>query len=202
MIEPTVFITFAYLLGAFPTAYILGKLFYGKDITQLGNRNVGTVNAWREFGWKTGIAVLIIDMMKGAIVMALILILGANEMIAFAAAIAVTLGHNFSVFLKFEGGKGAAVVLGLSLVILPMLTILAMLTIPIVYRFTRSVVWSFLTSIIILNLLIILTGQPASQVGLCITLGLVVIATHIWRTRKDFIVAIRALDFARFGQVE
>ena len=202
MIEPTVFITFAYLLGAFPTAYILGKLFYGKDITQLGNQNVGTVNAWREFGWKTGIAVLIIDMMKGAIVMALILILGASEMIAFAAAIAVTLGHNFSVFLKFEGGKGAAVVLGLSLVILPMLTILAMLTIPIVYRFTRSVVWSFLTSIIILNLLIILTGQPASQVGLCITLGLVVIATHIWRTRKDFIVAIRALDFARFGQVE
>ena len=202
MIEPTVFITFAYLLGAFPTAYTLGKLFYGKDITQLGNHNVGTVNAWREFGWKTGIAVLIIDMTKGAIVMALILILGASELIAFAAAMAVTLGHNFSIFLKFEGGKGAAVVLGLSLVILPMLTILAMLTIPIVYRFTRSVVWSFLASIIILNLLIILTGQPASQVGLCITLGLVVIATHIWRTRKDFIVAIRALDFARLGQVE
>jgi len=202
MILPIVFIAFAYLLGAIPSAYILGKNLHSKDITQLGNQNVGTVNAWREFGWKTGILVLIFDMTKGAVVMALILILGTSELIAFAAAIAVILGHNFSIFLNFKGGKGAAVVLGLSLVVLPVLTLLTLLVIPIAYYFVRSIIWSFLAAFIALNVLTVTTGQPAAQVGLCITLSLVVIATHLWRERQYLIPAIHKLDFVRLGQIE
>ncbi|MCH8029856.1 MAG: glycerol-3-phosphate acyltransferase, partial [Candidatus Dadabacteria bacterium] len=78
MIEVIILTLFAYLLGSIPTAYILGNQFFGKDIRKLGNGNVGTVNAWHEFGWRTGIMVLILDMAKGAMVMALILVLGVT----------------------------------------------------------------------------------------------------------------------------
>jgi len=202
MMEAIILTVFAYMLGSIPTAYILGNQFFGKDIRKLGNGNVGTVNAWREFGWRTGVTVLILDMTKGAAVMALILVFGVTEVAAFAMALAVTLGHNFSIFLNFKGGKGAAVVLGLSLVILPLLTILTIIVIPIIYYFIRSMIWSFFGALVVLNVLTIVTGQPAAQVGLCITLSFVVISTHIWRERRNFIEALQKLDFARLGQIE
>jgi len=202
MIEAIILTVFAYLLGSIPIAFILGKWLYGKDISQLGNHNVGTVNAWREFGWRIGVIVLILDMTKGAAVMALILVFGFNELTAFAMALAVTLGHNFSIFLNFKGGKGAATVLGLSLVVVPSLTLLAVLIIPLIYYFARSVVWSIFAALIALNVLTIATGQPAAQVGLCIVLSIVVIGTHVWRERVQFIAAIQKFDFARLGQIE
>ena len=202
MIEIIILTLFAYLIGSIPTAYILGKQFYGRDITKLGNQNVGTVNAWREFGWRIGVTVLILDMAKGAAVMALILVFDVTEVAAFAMALVVTIGHNFSIFLNFKGGKGAAVVLGLSLVILPLLTILTVMTIPLMYYFIRSIIWSFFAALVVLNLLTIVTGQPAAQVGLCITLSFVVIGTHIWRERRNFIEALQKFDFARLGQIE
>ena len=202
MIGPFIFIAFSYLLGSIPFAYIVGKLFHGKDITKIGNQNVGTVNAWRELGWRTGLMVLILDTAKGVVVMALILGLGISEVVAFAAAMAVILGHNFSIFLNFNSGKGAATVLGLSLVIFPFFTLLSLIFIPIMHYFTRSIIWSFLVAFIILNTLIIVTGQAAVQIGLCITLSLVVIATHIWRTRTETIAALLRLDFVRIGQIE
>jgi len=202
MIWSIVFTALAYVLGSVPTAYILGKLIYSRDITQIGSHTVGTVNAWREFGWRAGAAVLILDTGKGALVMALILGLGLSEWFAFAAAMAVTIGHNFSIFLRLKGGKGAAVVFGLSFVILPVLTLLAIATLSIAYYFTRSVVWSFFAGLVALNTLTIATAQPAAQVGLCLSLSFLVVATHLWRTRRDFIYAVRTLNVARLGQIE
>lgn len=202
MIWPIVFTAFAYLFGSVPTAYILGKRLYGRDITQIGSRNVGAVNAWREFGWRAGATVLILDTGKGVLVMALILSLGLNEWVALAAAMAVTIGHNFSIYLRLKGDKGAAVVFGLSFVILPVLTLLAIAIIPIVYSLTRSIIWSFFAGLVALNTLIIATGQPAAQVGLCLSLSILVVVTHLWRTRRDFIHAVRTLNVARLGQIE
>jgi len=202
MIWSIVFTAFAYVFGSFPTAYILGKRVYGTDITRVGSRNVGTVNAWRELGWRAGVAVLILDTGKGVVVMALILFLGLSEWSAFAAAMSVTIGHNFSIFLRLKGGKGAAVVFGLSLVILPVLTILAIATLSIAYYFTRSVVWSFFAGLVALNALTIATGQPAAQVGLCLSLSFLVVATHLWRTRREFIHAVRTLNVAQLGRIE
>jgi len=202
MIVAIILTVFAYLLGSVPSAYIMGKWLHGRNITQLGNHNVGTVNAWKEFGWHTGIVVLILDMMKGAGVMALILVFGFNELTAFGMALAVTLGHNFSLFLNFRGGKGAATVLGLSLVIVPFLTLMAILVIPIIYHYSRSVIWSFFAALVALNILTIATGQPASQVGLCIVLSFVVIGTHVWRERKEVIAALQKFDIMKLGQIE
>jgi len=202
MIEPIILTIFAFVLGSVPSAYILGKKFHGVNIKQIGNKNVGTVNAWRNLGWKTGLSVLILDAGKGAAVMALILALGIGEWLAFAMALAVTLGHNFSIFLNFKGGKGAAVVLGLSLVILPILTLLTLLIIPVTYYFVKSIIWSIFAAFVVLNILTITTGQAAAQVGLCVVLSIVVIATHLWRERREFLPAIYKFDLTRLGRIE
>jgi glycerol-3-phosphate acyltransferase PlsY len=146
MIEPAIVTTIAYLTGSIPTAYLLGRRLAGIDITRLGSGNSGTINAWRYLGWRAGIAVLVLDAAKGAAVMGLILALDLSESAALAAAIAVTLGHNFSVFMRFRGGKGVAVVFGLSLVVLPALTAVSLAVLPVTYYFTRGIVWSFLAS--------------------------------------------------------
>ena len=203
MVELTTFILIAaaYILGAVPFAYFFGKL-KGKNVTKLGSRNVGALNAWRQLGWKIGSTVLLLDTAKGAIVMSVILVLNLTESIALAMAVAVTIGHNFSIFLRFNGGKGVAVVFGLSLVIFPLLTVLALAVIPIVFLITRSLSWSFLAGFGALNVLTIATNQPAAQVGLCIVLSLIVVATHLWRTRQDILPAFRKLDFRRIGKIE
>ena len=191
----------AYVLGSIPVAYLIGKR-YAIDITSAGSKNVGTVNVWRSLGWRPGLAALAFDVGKGIFVMALALGLGLNEWLAFSLAMAVTIGHNFSVFLGFKGGKGAAVVFGLSLVILPVLTLLAVISLPIVFYLTRSIVWSFFIGLVVLNVLTVTTAQPAAQIALCFSLSLVVVATHLWRIRRDLLPTIRSLDFARFGHIE
>ena len=192
----------AYLIGSVPIAYILGRWRYGTDVTRLGSGNVGTVNAWRELGWRAGLAVLMLDAAKGAAVMGLILGADLSEGAALASALAVTVGHNFSPFLRFKGGKGVAVVFGLSLVVLPALTAIALAALPVAYILTRGIVWSFFAAFVALNALTVATGQPGAQVGLCLLLSLVVVATHLWRIRRDFAPALRALDFARIGRIE
>lgn len=192
----------AYLIGSLPVAYLLGVRLYGVDITCIGSRNVGAVNAWRTLGWKPGVTVLIFDAAKGGLVMTAILALQLPEGPAFAAALAVTVGHNFSPLLRLRGGKGVAVVFGLSLMVLPFLTLVSLLVIPIVYRITRGIVWPFFSSFLVLNALTIATGQPGAQVGLCLALSAVVVVTHLWRTRDELGPALLRFDLSRIGRLE
>ena len=203
MVELTtaILIAAAYLLGAVPFAYLFGKI-KGKDVSKIGSRNIGALNAWRQLGWRIGSTVLILDTAKGAVVMAIILAMNLTENVALAMATAVTLGHNFSIFLKFNGGKGVAVVFGLSLVIFPLLTVLAVAVIPIAFYITRSLSWSFLAGFVALNALTIATNQPAAQVGLCIILSAIVVLTHLLRTRQDMIPAFKKLDLRSVGKIE
>ncbi|MCH8223165.1 MAG: glycerol-3-phosphate acyltransferase, partial [Chloroflexi bacterium] len=190
------------LTGAIPTAYLVARYWRGVDIRTTGSGNVGAVNTFKAAGLRPGIAVLLLDTAKGAAVMALILALDLEPEGAFAAALAVTLGHNFSIFLRLKGGKGVAVVFGLSFVIFPVLTALALITLPIAWRLSRSIVWSFLAAFVVLNTLVVATGQDANDVGLCFTLSIVVVATHLWRNRIEVIEALRHMDFVGIGKIE
>ncbi len=202
MLDSALLTAAAYLTGAIPTAYLVARYWRGVDIRTTGSGNVGAVNTFKAAGLRPGITVLLLDIAKGAAVMALILALDLEPEAAFAAALAVTLGHNFSIFLRLKGGKGVAVVFGLSFVIFPVLTALALITLPIAWRLSRSIVWSFLATFVVLNVLIVATGQDADDVGLCFTLSAVVIATHLWRNRTQVLSTLRRLDFAAMGEIE
>jgi acyl phosphate:glycerol-3-phosphate acyltransferase len=108
----------AYLLGSFPTAYLAGRL-KGKNIFATGSGNMGAMNTARNVGYVLGALVLLIDLAKGAFATYLGLQL-ADFTGALAAGIGVVLGHAFSVFVKFRGGKGLATALGVSLPLYPL----------------------------------------------------------------------------------
>jgi acyl phosphate:glycerol-3-phosphate acyltransferase len=104
----------SYLLGSIPTAYIAGKILKGIDIREHGSGNVGATNVFRVLGKKPGVVVLIIDILKGVVAVAVIgKLLGlVNIPDYILLAIAVVCGHNWTVFLQFKGGKGIATSLG------------------------------------------------------------------------------------------
>jgi acyl phosphate:glycerol-3-phosphate acyltransferase len=107
----------AYLVGSFPTAFLAGKL-KGKNIFATGSSNMGAMNTARNVGYGLGILVLLIDLAKGALATYLGLQLADNTG-ALAAGIGVVLGHTYSVFVGFRGGKGLATTLGVSLPLYP-----------------------------------------------------------------------------------
>ena len=109
----------AYLIGSFPTAYVIGKYTRGIDVSRNGTGNIGAMNAYEVTGSKTiGITVVIIDMLKG-----LIVTFGTQYefgiTIALAAAFFAVLGHNYSIFMKFKGGRGLATAAGALLIVQP-----------------------------------------------------------------------------------
>ncbi len=116
----------AYLIGSFPTAYLITKKLTGKDIRKIGSGNIGALNALRTIkGAKTAklaiagfISVLIIDMGKGALaIFSAQQLFGSNLSLALIlSAFFVVLGHNYSIFFKFKsGGRGAACLMGILL---------------------------------------------------------------------------------------
>jgi acyl phosphate:glycerol-3-phosphate acyltransferase len=108
----------AYFIGSFPTAYLAGKL-KGKNIFATGSGNMGAMNTARNVGYVLGFLVLLVDLVKGALAAYLGLQI-ASFTGALAAGIGVVLGHTFSVFVKFRGGKGLATGLGASLPLYPL----------------------------------------------------------------------------------
>lgn len=116
----------AYLIGSFPTSFLIAKLLKGIDIRQVGSNNAGATNVLRNVGKFPALITLIVDILKGFIVVTVI----ANFFYTFnidleydfyrgLMALAVVLGHIWSIFLKFKGGKGVATTLGVAIGLTP-----------------------------------------------------------------------------------
>jgi acyl phosphate:glycerol-3-phosphate acyltransferase len=109
----------AYLIGSFPSAYIVGKLSKGLDIRQVGSRNMGAMNTFYKVGFWWGILVLALDIGKGALAIGVAIWLGTHLYVQMGAGVAAVIGHNLPVFLKFKGGKGGAACIGILMVLMP-----------------------------------------------------------------------------------
>jgi len=110
----------SYLIGAIPTSYLAGRLGRGIDLRQHGSRNLGATNVYRVLGWKFAIPVGLFDVAKGAIPVWLI---GPRvpevPLFPVFCGLAAVLGHVFSVFVGFKGGKGVATAAGVVLGLAP-----------------------------------------------------------------------------------
>ncbi|MFO7729283.1 MAG: glycerol-3-phosphate 1-O-acyltransferase PlsY [Spirochaetia bacterium] len=119
----------SYLLGSIPSSIIIGKIFFKKDIREFGSGNAGGTNAVRVFGWSAGIAVILIDVAKGAcavLFVAQLPLFGSLESgflspdgTALAAGAAAVVGHIWTVFASFRGGKGVATAAGMIAALYP-----------------------------------------------------------------------------------
>ncbi len=108
-----------YLIGSFPTAYIVARLRKGVDIREVGSRNLGAMNVFYKIGFVWGLLVLLVDIGKGAAGVAVAYHLGTGLVVQMLAGVAVVLGHGFPVFLKFRGGRGGAACIGILVYFMP-----------------------------------------------------------------------------------
>ncbi|GAP00203.1 glycerol-3-phosphate 1-O-acyltransferase PlsY [Fructobacillus ficulneus] len=98
----------AYLLGSLMPGYWLGKVFYHKDIRTEGSGNIGTTNAFRILGPIPGTVVLVMDILKGALAGLLPYFFGLHDVNIMIVGLAAILGHTFSIWIGFKGGKAVA----------------------------------------------------------------------------------------------
>ena len=172
----------AYLLGSVPTAYIMVRLVTGNDIRRLGTRNVGALNTYHQLGTLAAMPVLLIDAGKGALAVLVPVWLGSPHWTSFITTALVVAGHNWPIFLNFRGGKGAAAILGISLALVPVLVLITLAAVVLIVFIVRNVVLGVAFGFIMLNTLLLVTGQDAEQVVLCIFLTLVVTVTYLIST--------------------
>jgi acyl phosphate:glycerol-3-phosphate acyltransferase len=114
----------SYLLGATPTSYIAGKVGRGIDLREHGSKNLGATNVYRILGWKYAIPVALFDIAKGAVP---VLVFSHPAWLAVAVGAAAVLGHMFSPYVSFKGGKGVATAAGMFLALAPIAVLLAIL---------------------------------------------------------------------------
>lgn len=122
----------AYLLGSVPFGLLLAKFFAGVNIKESGSQSIGATNVLRvvkesnpALAKKLGAATLALDALKGMAVLALAILMDMPESTLWAVAVLAVVGHCFSVYLMFEGGKGVATGLGVLAVMLPIETAIA-----------------------------------------------------------------------------
>ena len=132
-------IVVGYLLGSVPFAYIVARLTDGIDIRERGSGNVGALAVYREVGPAYGLAVLIADVGKGVLAVYVAKWLGLDVIWICAAGFAAVVGHNWPVFLKFRGGKGAATIMGVLLALMPVQFAIGLGIAIIVVMFTSNI---------------------------------------------------------------
>ena len=148
----------AYFIGAFPSAYLVGRAIRGKDILALGSGNMGTANALRVLGKLPGILVFLLDTGKGLLALVLAQYLGFdNSYLWWIAAVAV-FGHIYPIYLGFRGGKGLATGLAVTAYLLPLtIGVFVFLWVPL-FLWKRHVPTA--SSIAILGVIILLVSYP------------------------------------------
>ena len=162
----------AYLIGAIPFGYLIGR-FKGVNLFQVGSGNIGATNAGRVLGWKFGGLVFVLDFLKGALPVACIVPLArlldptvasafeSQEVLRVAAAALSFLGHLFPIYLGFRGGKGVATGAGTIFVLVPGPAALAILTWVVVLFASRLVALASLAAAVML-VVAYLIGTPAA----------------------------------------
>jgi len=180
----------SYFIGSVPTAYIFGRLIKGIDIRKFGSGNVGATNALRVLGRWPGITVLALDVFKGFIA---VIFLGnfffskinlTREVSSIILGIACIAGHNWTIFLKFKGGKGIATTLGVLLALavqLPGIRIVLLCLIAswvIVFVFSRIVSLASLACAVLLPVFMLVFKQSAALIFSSIILSAFVILRH------------------------
>jgi glycerol-3-phosphate acyltransferase PlsY len=171
----------SYLIGSIPSGYIIARIWRGIDIRKCGSGNIGFTNILRVIGPVPGLVTLFLDIFKGLFVACLVqrFIGESSEVMIILPAISVVIGHNYSLFLSFQGGRGVAtglgVILGFSLPVAG-IGFLVWLTVVIIFRYVSL---GSIVTVASLPLLVFLLKKPPFLFYLSILLAVFIIIKHI-----------------------
>ena len=170
----------AYLIGSIPTGFLMTKIFVGSDIRSAGSMNVGATNVYRVAGKLPGFLTLIIDIIKGVIVVTLVAefcytYLPDVDYVFYKTflGLIVILGHIYSVFLKFKGGKGVATTIGVTAAIAPLVLSVSLVVWLIVFIPTNYVSLGSLAFGMALPISALFFDQPFYVVIFCVILCII-----------------------------
>lgn len=170
----------AYLLGSVPFGLFVAKIFCGVDPREGGSRNTGATNVARLCGTKFGVLALVLDVLKGWLPAALAVSGGLGAVPASCIALAAILGHVFSPFLKFKGGKAVATTIGAFLALMPLGALLSVAACVLVIALTGYVSLGSLTLALCLPVFALLTGKLPY-----LPLAVAVMLLLFWRHREN-----------------
>jgi len=168
----------AYLIGSIPTGLLLAKAFGGVDIRSAGSGNIGATNVYRTMGRKVGFLTLLGDCMKGVIPVVAAKSLGLPVAWVALVGLSAFLGHVYTIFLGFKGGKGVATALGVFLAVSPwaVLTVLVIFSL-VLYKWRYVSLASITAAALMPSLVALLYKQPA-LVGMTLVIAALVIFKH------------------------
>lgn len=182
----------AYAVGSLPFGYWCGRLARGIDIRNHGSRNLGATNVYRVLGPAYGATVLILDVVKGAVVVLACRLVTGSEIGALVGGLLSILGHAFSPWVGFRGGKGVATGMGVWLMLAPLPTLLALLVWGCVLAVTRRVSPASLTAAIVLPIGVAFIGPAADRLPR--VLLAVALTIFVWIRHRANVTRLRKGD--------
>jgi acyl phosphate:glycerol-3-phosphate acyltransferase len=184
--RPLLLLLASYLLGAVPSSYIAGRLVRGIDLRQHGSGNLGATNVFRVLGVGVAIPVMVIDVLKGWVPVALFPIWhgGAGGVWPLAYGAAAIVGHGFSPYVGFRGGKGIATAAGVFLALAPVAVLTGLVVFAVLVYATRIVSVASLSAAIALPLMVYLTLGAGPVLWLALGVTSFVFYTHRSNLRR------------------
>jgi acyl phosphate:glycerol-3-phosphate acyltransferase len=196
-VSPWLFVVLSYLLGAVPASYIAGRMAKGIDLREHGSGNLGATNTFRVLGARVAAPVMVFDILKGTFpVVAFSQWDDAIDWrwgLAYGAAAIV--GHVFSVYMRFKGGKGVATSAGVFLGLAPLALGIGLAVWLLVLRGTRMVSAASIAAALAAGIALLVTPVPA-EVRI---LGLAIVAFVIFAHRSNIGRLLNGTE-ARFGK--
>ena len=180
-------ISIAYLIGSIPSSVWIGRSFYGVDVRDHGSGNAGFTNTVRVLGWKAGLPVFLIDILKGYVAVSTVRLFnlyipGSEDFVNYQLILGAcaVMGHIFPVYVGFRGGKGVATLLGILLAIQPQPTLICIGIFAVFFFTTRYVSLSSLIAGISFPILIIFVFKTtiSSLVIFSMIVSILLLLTH------------------------
>jgi len=188
----------AYVVGATPFGFLAGKL-NGIDIRDHGSGNIGATNVLRTLGKPVGITVLVLDILKGLVPVVVARLSSESSPVHIAAAVAAILGHNYTFWLRFKGGKGIATTAGAMAPVMPVALAVVVPVWLVLLKTTRYVsVASIGAAIAIPTTLITVSLVTGRWDGYVLAFGCFVCLLAVWKHRSN-IVRLRRGEENRFS---
>lgn len=180
MLPKIVFVIASYLLGSVPTGLLLGKAL-GVDIRTYGSGNIGATNVYRALGRRVGVITLLGDCLKGLVPVLAARWYGLPDIWVAAVGLAAFLGHIYTVFLRFKGGKGVATALGVFLGSSPLAVLIALGVFALILGKWRYVSLASITAAAAMPLIVaVIDRRP-----LIIIMTLLIATLVIWKHREN-----------------
>jgi glycerol-3-phosphate acyltransferase PlsY len=185
-LRPALLLLASYLIGAFPSSYVVGRLTRGIDLRQHGSKNLGATNAFRVLGWRAAIPVFVIDIMKGFLPAAFFPAWdqSARPEWALAYGAAAIIGHVFSIYVGFKGGKGVATGAGVFLALAPVAIAVSSAVWISVLFLTGYVSLASIISALSVPIVVLLVQGVGPILALAVALALFIVYAHRANIRR------------------